>query len=104
MKIFLQGTKEGKKWALVEWEELSKPKLRGDIHLKYPNSLNKVLSEKIKWRWIKGHIDQWGHLWREKYDANIPENQLIHLEEEKVGSRIWNVAWLNHSLLRNQNL
>lgn len=58
----LEGNQEGRKWALVKWEEVCKIKLNGGIGcLRDPKNLNKVLSSKIKWIWIK--IPQ--HLWEQ---------------------------------------
>lgn len=45
---FLQeGTKRGKKWALIAWEKLCEPKSRGGLGLKDPQRLGQALATKI---------------------------------------------------------
>lgn len=51
---FLWGKgEEKKKWALVAWEKIFKPKKHGGLGLDYPETLNKVLRGKLWWRWLK---------------------------------------------------
>lgn len=51
---FLWGKgEEKKKWALVSWEKICKPKTHGGLGLDDTEVLNKVLGEKLWWRWLK---------------------------------------------------
>eukprot|EP00253_Pinus_taeda_P028390 PITA_28390 len=51
---FLWGKgEEKKKWALVAWEKICKPKNHGGLGLDDPKILSKVLGAKLWWRWIK---------------------------------------------------
>jgi hypothetical protein len=52
-KFLWQGTKEGRKWALVNWGDLCKPKTAGGLGLRDPHLLNQVMGAKIWWRWLK---------------------------------------------------
>jgi len=44
---------ERKKWALVAWEKICKPKNNGGLGLDDPEILSKVLGGKLWWRWVK---------------------------------------------------
>eukprot|EP00253_Pinus_taeda_P011540 PITA_11540 len=51
---FLWGKgEERKKWALVVWDKICKPKNHGGLGLDDPEILSKVLGEKLWWRWVK---------------------------------------------------
>ena len=51
---FLWGKGEEKnKWALVAWGKMCKPKTHGRLEHHDPEILNKVLGEKLWWRWLK---------------------------------------------------
>lgn len=67
---------------------INKPKLRGGMGLKDLDILNKVLSEKIWWWWLKSPNDQWAHLWRTKYAIDTLENHLVQWEEWKQVSNV----------------
>jgi hypothetical protein len=62
-----KGTKEGCKMALVSWKKMCRPKHARGLRLKDPSILNKFLSEKIWWIWLKRPQDLWACLWRKKY-------------------------------------
>jgi hypothetical protein len=53
--------------SLVSWKKKFKPKKAGGVGLRDPSILNKVLSEKIWWRWLKRPQYLWVRLWRKKY-------------------------------------
>jgi hypothetical protein len=48
-----KGGMNERKIALISWEKICKPKLKGGLGLWDPTILNKVLSATIWWRWIK---------------------------------------------------
>jgi len=54
--------------------------------------MNKVLSTKIWWHWLKIPKDLWAQLWRKKYAPNVAEKNLIHWNEDNLGSLIWTAA------------
>jgi hypothetical protein len=72
-----QGLNTGKKIALVSWENLFQPKAQGGLGLRDPFIMNKVLSAKIWWRWLKHPKDLWERLWRKKYVPDVPKKNLI---------------------------
>jgi hypothetical protein len=74
-------------------------KYAGGIGLKYPSILNKVLSAKIWWRWLKRPQDLWAHLWRKKYSSSILKKDLIRCNGQHPGSLIWNAARNNKGLV-----
>jgi len=54
-----KGAKNDQKIALISWEKICKPKLKEVLGSWDPTILNKVLSAKIWWRWIKHPKDLW---------------------------------------------
>eukprot|EP00253_Pinus_taeda_P017364 PITA_17364 len=51
---FLWGKEEEKKkWALVAWDRICKPKSHGGLSLHDREILNRVLGAKVWWRWLK---------------------------------------------------
>jgi hypothetical protein len=63
--------------AMISWENLCKPKSQGGLGLRDLKNINKVLSAKIWWRWLKRPQDLWAKLWRRKYVPNVAEQNLI---------------------------
>ena len=50
---FLWGKgEEKKKWILVAWDRVCKPKSHGGLGLHDPGIINRVLGAKIWWRWL----------------------------------------------------
>jgi len=54
-----------KKWALVASEKICKPKTHGGLGLDDPETLNKVLGEKLWWRWLKESTSPWVKIWKQ---------------------------------------
>jgi exonuclease III len=94
-----QGLNTGKKMALVSWDKLCRPKEHGGLGLRDPGIMNKVLSAKIWWRWLKIPKDLWARLWRKKYAPNVAEKNLIRWDEDNQGSLIWTAAMQNRRLV-----
>jgi hypothetical protein len=94
-----QGLNTGKKIALVSWDKLCRPKEQGGLGLRDPFIMNKVLSAKIWWRWLKSPKDLWARLWRKKYAPNVAEKNLIRWNEDTPGSLIWTAARQNRQLV-----
>jgi hypothetical protein len=63
--------------------------------------MNKVLSAKIWWRWLKRPQDLWAKLWRRKYTPNTAERNLIRWNGDTPGSLIWMAAKQNRILVVN---
>jgi hypothetical protein len=70
-----KGIKEGHKISLVRWKKVCNPKKEGDLGLRDLATLNKVLTTKIWWRWLKRPKDLWSRLWRKKYTSKTPKNK-----------------------------
>ena len=63
---FLWGKEETrKKWALVSWEKICKPKNQGGLGLDYIKIISKVLGAKLWWRCVKDPKAQWASIWKE---------------------------------------
>jgi exonuclease III len=93
------GLNKGKKIALVSWETICKPKNQGGLGIRDPSTMNKVLSAKIWWRWLKNPTDLWAKLWRKKYASNTAEHNLIRWNGDNLGSLIWTAAKQNRQLV-----
>ena len=62
---FLWGEgEEKKKWALVAWDKLCKPKDHGGLGLHDPKTLNKVLGPKLWWKLLKESATPWAKHWK----------------------------------------
>jgi ribonuclease HI len=61
--------------------------------------MNKILSAKIWWRWLKHPKDLWARLWRKKYTPNIAERDLIRWDGDDPGSLIWTAAKQNRQIV-----
>jgi hypothetical protein len=48
-----QGHQNNKKWALVGWDKLCKPKKFGGLGIRDPGKLNQVMGAKMWWRWLQ---------------------------------------------------
>jgi len=90
-----QGLNKENKIALVSWEKLCRPKEQGALGLRDPSIMNKVLSAKIWWRWLKNPTDLWARLWRKKYAPRTAEKNLIRWNGDNPGSLIWIAARQN---------
>jgi hypothetical protein len=95
-----KGNQNNKKWALVGWENLCKPKKLGGLGIRDLGKMNQVMGAKMWWRWLKHPQELWAQLWKQKYAPNVPSNQLIRFNEPMQGSNIWNTAWRNRPLIQ----
>jgi len=65
---FLWGRgEEKKKWALVARDKICKSKSHGGLGLHDPETLSRVLGDKLRWRWIKESTTPCAKLWKQKY-------------------------------------
>jgi hypothetical protein len=92
-RTFLWGgaTKE-KKWALIAWEKLCKPKSYGGVGIKDPLHAGCALAAKLWWRWITNPEDFWAKVWKNKYAPEVELQDLIRMDGNRPGSLIWNTA------------
>ena len=63
--------------------------------------MNKVLSAKISWRWLKRPQDLWDKMWRRKYTPNIADRNVIKWYGDTLGSLIWTMSRHNRILVIN---
>jgi hypothetical protein len=90
-----RGAESKKKWALVAWEKVCKPKCKRGLGLQDPQVTNEAYREKLWWRWVKEKSSPWATLWKAKYAPNINDQDRIHFMGTREGSTIWNLAWCN---------
>jgi hypothetical protein len=84
-----------KKWALVSWDKVCKPKSLGGLGLQEKGKINKTMGETILWHWLKYLAELWAILWKHKDTFHIPQAHLIQLEEKLQGSNVWNTSCEN---------
>lgn len=88
---FLWGQgEEKKKWDLVAWDKIYKHKTHGGLGHHDPETLSKVLGEKLWWRWLKELVTTWAKVWKLKYAKNWQERDHIRMFALIRGSHIWN--------------
>eukprot|EP00253_Pinus_taeda_P029800 PITA_29800 len=92
---------EKRKWSLVAWKKLCRPKNRGGLNLVDPLVVNRVCGAKIWWKWISDTTLPWATLWKEKYRPNSSNLDLIRMQETPNGSPIWNHAQANRSIVQD---
>lgn len=101
---FMWGKEETrKKWALVSWEKICKPKIQGGLGLDDQKILCKTLGAKLWWRWVQEPKAQWARIWKEKYASSWHNNDLIRISRTIKGSYIWNRAWENRILVQKNS-
>eukprot|EP00253_Pinus_taeda_P021341 PITA_21341 len=93
------GNSEKRKWSLVAWKKLCRPKNRGGLNLVDPLVVNKVCGAKIWWKWISNTTT----LWKEKYRPNGSNLDLIRMQETPNKSPIWNHAQANRSIFQDHS-
>lgn len=97
------GNGDKKKWALVAWHKLCKPKSMGGLNLVDPSVVNMTCGAKMWWKWIKEPNLPWARLWKEKCIPDCNTQALIRLQEIPEGSPIWNHARNNRNLVQENN-
>jgi hypothetical protein len=83
-----RGVESKKKWALVAWENVCKPKCKGGMGLQDPQVINEAYGSKLWWRWFKENSTLWATLWKAKYVLNINDQDRIHFMGTREGSSI----------------
>eukprot|EP00253_Pinus_taeda_P012787 PITA_12787 len=92
-----------KKWSLVAWKKLCRPKNRGGLNLADPSVVNRVCGAKIWWKWISNITLPWANLWKEKYRSTGCNLDLIRMQESPCGYPIWNHAQANRSIVQDHS-
>eukprot|EP00253_Pinus_taeda_P016575 PITA_16575 len=101
---FLWGKgEEKKKWALVAWYKLCKPKAHGGLGLHDPKTISRVLGAKLWWRWLKESATPCAKLWKQRYANNWQERDHIPMSGLIKGSYIWNLAWKNKAIVQKHS-
>ena len=73
---------EKKKWSLMAWRKICKPKILGGLGLQDPETINKACGAKLWWRWLKEPTAPWAVLWKAKYAEDWRPPDLVRLKEE----------------------
>ena len=67
------GNDGHRKWPLVDWKTIYKPKDVGVLGLRDPLNINKAMGAKIWWKWITHENKPWSKLWHVKYAPQWPK-------------------------------
>lgn len=86
------------KWSLVDWDTLCTPKRAGGLGLRDPEAVNKVMGDKIWWKWVMYREEPWALLWHKKYTVRWYKQNLIRFVEDSLGSHIWKASKKNKQL------
>lgn len=97
------GNSEKKKWSLVAWQKLCKPKDRGGLNLVDHSVVNRICGAKIWWKWVTDTSLPWANHWKEKYMPNGTILDLIRMQDAPNGSPIWNHAKNNRSIVQEHS-
>eukprot|EP00253_Pinus_taeda_P014528 PITA_14528 len=73
------GNGDKKKWALVAWNKLCKPKSMGGLNLVDSSIVNRTCGAKLWWRWIKEPNFPWARYWKEKYTPDCNNQDMVRL-------------------------
>ena len=101
---FLWGSKgTNRKWALVKWSTVCKPKEQGGIGLHDPTHNNAIMSAKIWWNWLTTPNKPWEIIWTANYANRRPQEELIRFTPAEKGSVIWNAAKQHYLLIQQHS-
>jgi hypothetical protein len=95
-----RGAENKKKWALVAWDKVCKPKIKGGLGLQDPQVTNESYGEKLWWRWVKDKSLSWPNLWKAKYAPNTSNRERIRFPGTRERSSIWNLTWRNKNWIQ----
>lgn len=73
------GNVEKKKWALVAWNKLCRPKKLGGLNLLDPFTINRARGAKLWWKLLKEPNLPWARHWKEKYAPLHSTQNLIRM-------------------------
>ena len=66
-KFLWRGKVQTKKFHLVKWDTVKRPKSKGGLGIRDPEQMNKALGEKFIWRLATGKKEWWKEVIRKKY-------------------------------------
>lgn len=97
------GNLEKRKWSLIAWNKLCKPKHLGGLNLQDPSMINRAYGAKLWWKWLKEPNLPWAKHWKEKYAPKYSSQNLIRMQENPEGSPIWNLARNNRKIIQEHS-
>eukprot|EP00253_Pinus_taeda_P001635 PITA_01635 len=97
------GNAAKRKWSLVAWNKLCKPKILGGLNLRDPCTINKACGAKLWWKWMKEPNLPWARHWKAKYAPSQSNQELIRMQESPEGSLIWNLAMKNRDIMQENS-
>ena len=92
-----------KKWALVAWEKVCRPKRKGGLGLHDPQVTNNAYGVKLWGCWVKETTTPWVNLWKAKYALDIRDQDKIRFRGTREGPSIWNLDWHNKAWIQTNN-
>ena len=103
------GTKDIRKWPLVDWQTICTPKSLGGLGLRDPLDNNKIMSAKIWWRWVDYHEELWAKLWHLKYAPQWSQHSLVRFCEDPLdpafGKKLRQIGgWCKNTVSRKSGM
>ena len=91
-----------KKFHLVKWDTVKKPKCRGGLGIKDLEQMNKALGAKLIWRMVTGSKEWWKEVIRKKYIKN-PISKMLDGEWTGKGTSLWQLCKASFILIQLQS-
>ena len=99
-KFLWQGGKtQTKKFHLINWDTVKKPKNQGGTGIRDPEHMGKAMGAKLVWRLISGRKEWWKEVIRKKY-IKRPRSQMITNSWEGHGTNLWQLCKVSFNLVK----
>lgn len=89
-KLFWSGAREEKKWPLLKWEKICRPKKFGGAGIKDWNTMNIALGAKLAWKMENDGDQMWIRILKAKYLDSNENTRILTIQNLIRGSSIWN--------------
>lgn len=89
-----------RKWSLVSWDQVCKPKENGGFGLRQVEQNSLVLVAKLYWRWCKFPEQPWEKILNYKYLGGVDNKDISPVVLSSRGSMIWNTIKCGSTLIK----
>ena len=98
-KFLWQGGKvQSKKFHLVKWETVKRPKFQGGLGIRDPELMCKAMGAKLVWRLVTGKKEWWKEVIRKKY-IKRPRSKLLDRAWTGKGTSLWQLCKASLSVI-----
>ena len=100
-KFLWEGAKGERKWALVGWDKVTQPKVKGGLGLRKSKLNNKALAGKLYWRWISQPTSLFSRILTSKYLGQVNPNDVARIPLDGTGSLVWQALKLGSQVVKD---